>query len=112
MCGEVVSKCCEFILRRMDTTNCVGFWQFSRIYQIGPELESPVALYMKENIQSIPKHEEFLEMPVEDMVVIMQWNWQTRNELESVFTGLLDWISCSSATEERRLLIPQLMKDN
>ena len=82
-CSEVISNCCTFLLEKMDQENCVGIWQFSRMCNL-PELEEPVGSFMKKNLPSITREEEFLKMPEEFLIELLRWDWQNKREVHAI----------------------------
>ena len=89
-CFEVVEKCNEYLKDRLDPENAIGFLSFAVIYQI-KELENMIMFYIEDHFRAVVKQEEFLELPVENLIQILRKDYLDICD-KSIFYALMSWL--------------------
>ena len=66
----VVSVCCEFLIRQLDVTNCLGFSDFAERHNC-LELQAAADKFTLQNFQAVAEGEEFLMLPPEHLARLL-----------------------------------------
>ena len=105
-CFEVVDQCSKYLLDRLDPENAIGFWNFAVIYQM-KELEGKFMSYLTYHFRAVVKQEEFLELPVENLIQILKSDDLNMDE-GSIFYALMSWVAHDS--KQRLICLEDSMK--
>lgn len=66
----VVSVCCEFLIRQLDATNCLGFSDFAERHNCR-ELQGAADKYALQHFQTVAEGEEFLMLPSDHLARLL-----------------------------------------
>ncbi|KAK5973237.1 Ring canal kelch protein variant 1 [Trichostrongylus colubriformis] len=105
--NEVQESCCEFLKKELHPLTCLGVRAFADTYACG-ELLRYSYQYILEHFQEIVNTEEFLLLPVEQMVeLISRDELRVRSE-EKVFEAVIQWVKFDMT--ERKRFLPRLLE--
>uniref|UniRef100_A0A1A9WIL6 Kelch-like protein diablo n=1 Tax=Glossina brevipalpis TaxID=37001 RepID=A0A1A9WIL6_9MUSC len=103
---EIQDICCEFLKRQLDPTNCLGIRAFADTHSCR-ELLQIADKFTQHNFQQVMESEEFLLLPVDQLVdVICSDELDVRSE-EQVFNAVMSWLKYNVA-DRRQHLAPVL----
>lgn len=105
-CFEVVDQCSQYLLKEVSTDNVIGFWQFCRIFNI-LELQSKFFRYISYHYSDLVDGEEFANLPVEDLELLMKCNHLNTSE-KVVLEAMIRWMS--QDRKQRLKHIPRLIR--
>ncbi|XP_071947857.1 kelch-like protein 20 [Antedon mediterranea] len=105
--GEIQEACCEFLKRQLDPSNCLGIRAFADTHSC-KELLRVADKFTQLNFQQVMESEEFLLLPVGQLIdIIGSEELNVRTE-EQVFAACLAWVKYNLG--ERRHLISQVIQ--
>lgn len=88
---EIQDICCEFLKRQLDPTNCLGIRAFADTHSCR-ELLRIADKFTQHNFQEVMESEEFLLLPVGQLVdIICSDELNVRSE-EQVFNAVMAWL--------------------
>jgi len=88
---EIQDVCCEFLKRQLDPTNCLGIRAFADTHDCR-ELLRISDKFTQHNFQEVMEHEEFLLLPLKQLIeIISSDELNVRNE-EQVFQAVMAWV--------------------
>lgn len=103
--AEIQDICCEFLKRQLDPTNCLGIRAFADTHSCR-ELLRIADKFTQHNFQEVMESEEFLLLPVGQLVdIICSDELNVRSE-EQVFNAVMAWLKMNVA--DRRQHLPQV----
>ncbi|KAK6011864.1 BTB And Kelch, partial [Ostertagia ostertagi] len=89
--NEVQEVCCEFLKKQLDPSNCLGIRAFADTHACRELLRS-ADKYTLHNFQDVVGTEEFLMLPVNQLVeLISSEELHVRSE-EQVFAAVIQWV--------------------
>lgn len=87
----IVDACCEFLAKHLHSSNCLGIENFAQMHSCS-KLEREAHQYALENFSSVVDHEEFLDIPLERLVIYLASDLiDVRNE-EIVYDAAMSWL--------------------
>lgn len=105
--SEIQDICCEFLKRQLDPTNCLGIRAFADTHSCR-ELLRIADKFTQHNFQEVMESEEFLLLPVGQLVdIICSDELNVRNE-EQVYNSVMLWLKYNVA--ERRQHLAQVLQ--
>lgn len=99
---EIQDICCEFLKRQLDPTNCLGIRAFADTHSCR-ELLRIADKFTQHNFQEVMESEEFLLLPVGQLVdIICSDELNVRSE-EQVFNAVMSWLKYNIADRRQHL---------
>lgn len=99
---EIQDICCEFLKRQLDPTNCLGIRAFADTHSCR-ELLRIADKFTQHNFQEVMESEEFLLLPVGQLVdIICSDELNVRSE-EQVFNAVMSWLKYNVAERRQHL---------
>ncbi|EEC00571.1 conserved hypothetical protein [Ixodes scapularis] len=99
--AEIQDVCCEFLKRQLDPTNCLGIRAFADTHSCR-ELLRIADKFTQHNFQEA-RCEEFLLLPVNQLVDIISSDELNVRSEEQVFSAVMSWVKYN-VTERRQNL--------
>lgn len=100
--AEIQDICCEFLKRQLDPTNCLGIRAFADTHSCR-ELLRIADKFTQHNFQEVMESEEFLLLPVGQLVdIICSDELNVRSE-EQVFNAVMSWLKYNVADRRQHL---------
>ena len=97
--------CCEFLKKQLDPSNCLGIRAFADTHSCR-DLLRIADKFTQHNFQDVSESDEFLLLPVSQLIdIIASEELNVRSE-EQVFKAVMAWIRHNM--QERRLLLPKV----
>ncbi|XP_011506117.1 PREDICTED: kelch-like protein 5 [Ceratosolen solmsi marchali] len=87
----VVKACCQFLIKQLDPSNCLGIRKFADIHGCSNLLKT-ANTYSNDHFMEVIKHQEFLLLSAEDVATLLQSDDLNVTSEESVFNALLRWL--------------------
>lgn len=100
--AEIQDVCCEFLKRQLDPTNCLGIRAFADTHSCR-ELLRIADKFTQHNFQEVMESEEFLLLPVNQLVDIISSDELNVRSEEQVFSAVMSWVKYN-VTERRQNL--------
>ncbi|XP_055703551.1 kelch-like protein diablo [Phlebotomus papatasi] len=105
--AEIQDICCEFLKRQLDPTNCLGIRAFADTHSCR-ELLRIADKFTQHNFQEVMESEEFLLLPVGQLVdIICSDELNVRSE-EQVFNAVMAWLKYN--VSDRRQHLAQVLQ--
>lgn len=104
---EIQEICCEFLKRQLDPSNCLGIRAFADIYSCR-ELLRIADRFIQRNFQEVMESEEFMLLPVSQLVDIIASDELIVRTEEQVFNAVMSWVKYNVA--ERRQHLPSVLQ--
>ncbi|XP_063218282.1 kelch-like protein 10 [Bacillus rossius redtenbacheri] len=105
--GEVVQRCCHFLLRELTPANCLGVLRFARHY-FCRNLEQTGDRFVKVNFKRIAEESsEWCEMQVEELERLLSDDELNVADEAVVFRAVTRWVDADP--ESRAPLLPRLL---
>lgn len=105
--NEIQDVCCEFLKKQLDPTNCLGIRAFADTHACR-ELMRIADKFTHHNFQDVAKSEEFILLPVSQLLdIISSEELNVRSE-ETVFQAAMAWIRHD--LPNRRQLLPRVLE--
>ncbi|EFX90258.1 hypothetical protein DAPPUDRAFT_309898 [Daphnia pulex] len=104
---EIQDVCCEFLKRQLDPSNCLGIRAFADTHSCR-ELLRIADKFTQHNFQEVTESEEFLLLPVNQLIDIISSDELNVRSEEQVFNAVLAWVKYNVA--ERRGHLPQVLQ--
>ncbi|XP_022703630.1 kelch-like protein diablo isoform X3 [Varroa jacobsoni] len=99
---EIQEVCCEFLKRQLDPSNCLGIRAFADTHACR-ELLRIADKFTQHNFQEVMESEEFLLLPVNQLMDIISSDELNVRSEEHVFTAVMSWVK-HNVTERRQYL--------
>ncbi|KAK6023028.1 BTB And Kelch [Ostertagia ostertagi] len=93
--------CCEFLVKELGPSNCLGIRKLADVY-VCPELLRCADKYILHNFQDVVCTEEFYQLPVDRLIELIS-NEELHGSEEQVFAAVLQWIKFDMATRQQFL---------
>jgi kelch-like protein 20 len=97
--AEIQDVCCEFLKRQLDPSNCLGIRAFADTHACR-ELLRIADKFTQHNFQEVMEHEEFLLLPLSQLIDIISSDELNVRSEEQVFQAVMNWIKYNM-TERR-----------
>ena len=97
--AEIQDVCCEFLKRQLDPSNCLGIRAFADTHACR-ELLRIADKFTQHNFQEVMDHEEFLLLPLSQLIDIISSDELNVRSEEQVFQAVMAWIKYNM-TERR-----------
>nr|MBE5725388.1 diablo [Cucujiformia]NVI72873.1 diablo [Cucujiformia] len=104
---EIQDICCEFLKRQLDPSNCLGIRAFADTHSCR-ELLRIADKFTQHNFQEVMDSEEFLLLPVSQLVDIISSDELNVRTEEQVFNAAMLWVKYN--VSERRQHLPQVLQ--
>lgn len=105
--GEIQEICCEFLKRQLDPSNCLGIRAFADTHSCR-DLLRVADLFAQHNFQEVIDSEEFLLLPVDQLVDILSSDELNVKSEEQVYFAVIGWMKHN--INERRAYLPQILQ--
>ncbi|XP_013782627.1 kelch-like protein diablo isoform X2 [Limulus polyphemus] len=105
--AEIQEVCCEFLKRQLDPSNCLGIRAFADTHSCR-ELLRIADKFTQHNFQEVMENEEFLLLPVNQLIDIVSNDELNVLSEEKVFNAVMSWVKYSIT--ERRQHLPQVLQ--
>ncbi|GFR64007.1 kelch-like protein diablo [Elysia marginata] len=100
---EIQDVCCEFLKRQLDPSNCLGIRAFADTHACR-DLLRIADKFTQHNFQEVMESEEFMLLPVNQLVdIICSEELNVRTE-EQVYNAIMGWVKYN--VQERRQHLP------
>nr|XP_042899405.1 kelch-like protein 10 [Parasteatoda tepidariorum] len=104
----MIEDCSHFLIERMNYENCIGIGQFARCYFVF-SLETTVYWYLMSHfVEVVRKSEDFLELPLQDVIKLLNSDRINVRSEETVWEAGIRWID--HKVDERRQYIDSIMR--
>jgi len=97
--AEIQDVCCEFLKRQLDPSNCLGIRAFADTHACR-DLLRIADKFTQHNFQEVMEHEEFLLLPLPQLIDIISSDELNVRSEEQVFQAVMNWIKYNMS--ERR----------
>lgn len=104
---EIQDICCEFLKRQLDPSNCLGIRAFADTHSCR-ELLRIADKFTQHNFQEVMESEEFMLLPVGQLVDIIASDELNVRTEEQVFNAVMSWVKYNVA--ERRQHLPSVLQ--
>ncbi|XP_046547908.1 LOW QUALITY PROTEIN: kelch-like protein 20 [Haliotis rubra] len=105
--AEIQDVCCEFLKRQLDPSNCLGIRAFADTHACR-DLLRIADKFTQHNFQEVMESEEFMLLPVNQLVdIISSDELNVRNE-EQVYNACMGWVKYN--IQERRTHLPTVIQ--
>ena len=88
---DIERCCCDFLLRELDPSNCVGIFLFAETHSC-TELSKAALDYVHRNFGSVSKQEEFFQLGKEPMLQLIESEHLKVDSESHVFEAAMDWV--------------------
>lgn len=105
--AEIQEICCEFLKRQLDPSNCLGIRAFADTHACRDLLRF-ADIFTHNNFQEVMESEEFLLLPVTQLLDILSSDELNIRSEEEVFTAVINWVKYS--VSERRGHLPEILQ--
>ena len=99
---EIQDACCEFLKMQLDPSNCLGIRAFADKH-FCDELQQYADKFVQDNFQKVIESEEFLLLPVEQLIGIISNDELNVSSEEQAYNALRDWINYDVADRRKHL---------
>lgn len=98
--SEIQEACCEFLKRQLDPSNCLGIRAFADTHSC-EDLFLYANKYVQDNIQDVIESEEFLLLPIRQLIDIISCDELNVRCEEQVFKALRSWVHYDLAERKK-----------
>lgn len=105
--AEIQDVCCEFLKRQLDPSNCLGIRAFADTHACR-DLLRIADKFTQHNFQEVMESEEFLLLPVNQLVDIISSDELNVRSEEQVYNAVVNWVKFNIA--ERRSHLPVVVQ--
>ncbi|XP_066597533.1 kelch-like protein diablo [Prorops nasuta] len=105
--AEIQDICCEFLKRQLDPSNCLGIRAFADTHSCR-ELLRIADKFTQHNFQEVMESEEFLLLPVGQLVDIISSDELNVRTEEQVFSAAMNWVKYN--VSDRRQHLAQVLQ--
>lgn len=99
---EVQEVCCEFLKRQLDPSNCLGIRAFADTHSCH-ELLHFADKFTQERFQEVIEGEEFLLLPIRQLVEIISSDELNVRSEEQVYNAAMAWVKYNVAERRQHL---------
>lgn len=103
---DIQQVCCNFIMKRLSSENCIGIWQFTN-FCFSPELQQKAYNYILRNFEAVVSSEEFLQLSVQELTGILAKDELCVTDEKSLYEAIIKWMA--HAPTERNRHFPALL---
>lgn len=104
---EIQEVCCEFLKRQLDPSNCLGIRAFADTHACR-DLLRIADKFTQHNFQDVVEHEEFLLLPLNQLIDICSSDELNVRSEEQVYGAAMAWVKYNIA--ERRQHLPVVLQ--
>lgn len=104
---SIVAVCSEYFQEQLDATNCVGFFEFSELYDL-KDLHAMSEIFICQHFMKVIENDEFRMMSAKNLKEILQMNDLNIDTEECVFNALMKWIKADE--DKRSTQFPELLR--
>ncbi|VDP23895.1 unnamed protein product [Soboliphyme baturini] len=104
---EIQEICCDFLKKQLDPTNCLGIRAFADTHACR-ELLRIADKFTQHNFQEVMESEEFLMLPVGQLIEIISSDELNVRSEEQVFKAVMGWVRYN--VQERRHFLSQAIE--
>ncbi|XP_076455329.1 kelch-like protein 20 [Babylonia areolata] len=105
--AEIQDVCCEFLKRQLDPSNCLGIRAFADTHACR-DLLRIADKFTQHNFQEVMESEEFMLLPVNQLVDIISSDELNVRSEEQVYQAVMGWIKYN--IQERRQHLPTVLQ--
>ncbi|XP_048777312.1 kelch-like protein 20 [Ostrea edulis] len=105
--AEIQDVCCEFLKRQLDPSNCLGIRAFADTHACR-ELLRIADKFTQHNFQEVMESEEFMLLPVNQLVDIISSDELNVRSEEQVYNAVVNWVKFNIS--ERRSHLPVVVQ--
>lgn len=105
--AEIQDVCCEFLKRQLDPSNCLGIRAFADTHACR-ELLRIADKFTQHNFQEVMEHEEFLLLPLTQLIDIISSDELNVRSEEQVFQAVMSWVKYNMT--ERRVHLAHVLQ--
>ena len=87
----IVEACCQFLIKQLHPSNCLGIRRFADIHGCSNLLRT-TNIYTNEHFTEVIKNQEFLLLSADDVATLLQSDDLNVSSEEHVFDALLKWL--------------------
>ncbi|XP_001606539.1 kelch-like protein 5 [Nasonia vitripennis] len=88
---NIVEACCQFLIKQLHPSNCLGIRRFADIHGCANLLKT-ANVYTNDHFMEVIKNQEFLLLSADDVATLLQSDDLNVSSEESVFDALLRWL--------------------
>ena len=99
---EVQDACCKFLEKQLDPSNCLGIRAFADTHAC-PSLLKAAHAFTQQRFIEVTSSEEFLLLPVQQLIDIISSDEVNVRCEEQVFTAVMNWVRHSPADRKDQL---------
>ena len=89
--AEIQDVCCKFLKRQLDPSNCLGIRALADTHAC-QDLLRIADKFTQHNFQEVMEHEEFLLLPLPQLIEIISSDELNVRSEEQVFQSVMNWI--------------------
>ena len=89
--NSLKAACDKFMLKHVEPANCVGFYQFAKMYRID-ELKQKAMQVMCAQFKSVAHREEFKHLSCDELIHLIKQNDVDVESEDIVCESVLDWV--------------------
>ncbi|OTF75594.1 kelch-like protein, partial [Euroglyphus maynei] len=89
--NEIQEVCCEFLRRELDPSNCLGIRSFADTHSC-QDLLHYADKYTQDYFQEVIENEEFLLLPVNQLIDIVSTDELNISTEEQVYNAIMKWV--------------------
>ena len=101
------TTCCEFLQKQLDPSNCLGIRAFADRHSCR-ELLRIADRYTQQHFSDVKDSEEFLFLPINQLVEIVSSDQLNMPLEEDVFNAVMQWISCD--VQQRKEFLSKVLE--
>lgn len=105
--AEIQDVCCEFLKRQLDPSNCLGIRAFADTHACR-DLLRIADKFTQHNFQEVMESEEFMLLPINQLVDIISSDELNVRTEEQVFSAVMGWVKYN--IPERREHLPSVLQ--
>lgn len=105
--AEIQEVCCEFLKRQLDPSNCLGIRAFADTHACR-DLLRIADKFTQHNFQEVMESEEFLLLPVNQLVDIISSDELNVRSEEQVYSAVMAWVKYN--IQDRRTHLPNVVQ--
>lgn len=88
---QVVEQCCDFLLQRMDSGNCLTILGIANTYHCA-HMRTKAEAFINRHFESVYLGDEFLSMPLEQLVQLLSSDSVSVSSEETTFRAAVRWV--------------------
>lgn len=101
---EIQDKCCEYLKRQLDPSNCLGIRAFADTHTCHELLEY-ANKFTHDKFQEVIESEEFLLLPVNQLIEIISSDELNVQTEEQVYNAIISWVKYNVADRRQNLAL-------